>query len=90
LNVESPCKAGLPNTAGSELAKCKLDLVAVQEVRWGKDGSEPTDSYTFSCGNGNAICNMGTGFFICQGIRLAIYRVKFIKDVICNTERSLV
>jgi hypothetical protein len=33
----------------TELAKCNLDLVAVQEVRWDEDGSQPADDY----GNGN-------------------------------------
>jgi hypothetical protein len=34
-----------------ELAKCKLDLVGVQELRWEKGGTEPADDYTFSYGN---------------------------------------
>jgi hypothetical protein len=41
-------------TTASKLAKYKLDLVAVQEVRWYKGGSQPVDNYTFFYGNGNA------------------------------------
>jgi len=48
----------------SKLEKYKLDLVAVEEVRWDKGGSEPADDYTctFLYGHGNAnhhikICN---------------------------------
>jgi hypothetical protein len=37
-------------TASRELAKHKLDLVGVQEVRWDKGSTEPTDKYTFLYG----------------------------------------
>jgi hypothetical protein len=36
-----------------DLLKYKLDLVGVQEVRWGKGGTEPSDEYTFFYGKGN-------------------------------------
>jgi hypothetical protein len=39
--------AGLLKTAASELAKCNLDVVAVQEVRWVEDDSQPAEDYTF-------------------------------------------
>jgi hypothetical protein len=48
-------------TVASELAKCKLDLVAVKEVRWGIGGSQPADDYIFFYGNGNVshhLCNI--------------------------------
>jgi len=35
------------------LEKYKLDLVAVQKVRWDKDGTLPGFHYTFFHGNGN-------------------------------------
>jgi hypothetical protein len=34
-------------TVASELAKCNLDLVAVQDVTWDKGGSEPAQDRTF-------------------------------------------
>jgi hypothetical protein len=41
--------AGYLKTVASEFAKCNLDLVAVQEVRWGiQGGSQPADDYTLS------------------------------------------
>jgi hypothetical protein len=42
--------------------KCKLNLVGVQEVRLDKGGTEPADDYTFSYGNGNCDCLLGTAF----------------------------
>jgi hypothetical protein len=49
-------------TVASEMVKYHLDLVAVQEVRWDKGGSQPADDYTFFFyGNGNANHHIGTG-----------------------------
>jgi len=42
------------------MVKCNLDIVAGQEVRWGKVGSQPADDYTFYI-NGNASHQFGTG-----------------------------
>jgi hypothetical protein len=42
------CRSGSLRTAVRELVKCKLDLVAVQEVVWDKGGNEPANDYTFS------------------------------------------
>jgi hypothetical protein len=41
-------------TVAKDLAKYMLDLVGIQEVRWGKGGNEPVNEYTFFCENGNA------------------------------------
>jgi len=58
----------LLETVVSELAKCKLDLMAVQEVRWSKGGSEQAGNYAFFRGNGNDNCLLGKGFFVCTRI----------------------
>jgi hypothetical protein len=42
-NVRSLCRAGSLYTVTGELAKCNLDLVAIQEVRWGKGDSEAAE-----------------------------------------------
>jgi hypothetical protein len=34
-------------TVVRELARCKLDLVSVQEVRWDKGGTAKGEDYTF-------------------------------------------
>jgi hypothetical protein len=51
-------------TVASDLAKCNLDLVALQEVRWVKVGSQPADDYKFFYGNENVNHHLGTGFFV--------------------------
>jgi hypothetical protein len=78
--VRSLCRAGSLETVANKLAKYELDVVAIQEVRWGKGGSHPVDNYRFFCGNGNANHHLGTSFFVCQGIRLAVKMVKLISD----------
>jgi hypothetical protein len=61
-------------TVSRELAKYKLDLVRVQEVKWDKGGTEPADIYTFFYGNGNVDCHLGTGTMS------EVKRVEFISD----------
>jgi exonuclease III len=39
-NIRSLYRIGLLKTVARELGKYKLDLVAVQEVRWEKGGTE--------------------------------------------------
>jgi exonuclease III len=46
-NVRSLYGTGSVKTVASKLAKHNADLVAVQEIRWDKCGSEPADDYTF-------------------------------------------
>jgi hypothetical protein len=40
-------------TVSRELARYKLDLVGVQEVRWEGGGTEPAGEHTIFCGKGN-------------------------------------
>jgi hypothetical protein len=66
--------------AASKLAKNKLDLVAVQDVRWVEGGSQPPDDYIFYYGNGNVNCHLGMGCIVHKGIVSAVKRVEFISD----------
>jgi exonuclease III len=79
-NVRSLYKIGSLKTVARELGKYKLDLVAVQEVRWEKRGTERAEDYTFFYGQGNGDHQIGTGFFVHKRILSAVRRVEFISD----------
>jgi hypothetical protein len=59
-NVKSLYRASSLKTLARKLAKYKLDLVAVQNIRWDEGGSQPADDYIFFYGDGNAIHHLGT------------------------------
>jgi hypothetical protein len=61
-NVRSLCRAGSLITAARELARYKLDLVGVQEVRWDKGGTVKTRDYSFSLGKEMKIIRWEQGF----------------------------
>jgi hypothetical protein len=52
-NVRSLYRSGSLMTVARELARYKLDLVGVQEVRWDKGGTVRAGDYTFFSGKGN-------------------------------------
>jgi hypothetical protein len=58
--VRSVYRACLLTTVLKELSKYELDLVRVQEVRWGRGDIKPEGKYTFLYGNRNRIntCSM--------------------------------
>jgi len=47
LNIRNSCRGGSLKTVASELAKCKLGSVGVQEIRCDKGAIEPAASYKF-------------------------------------------
>jgi len=52
-NVTSLYRAGSLMAAARELARYKLHIVGVQEVRWDKEGTVRAGDYNFFYGKGN-------------------------------------
>ena len=62
-NVRSLYRAGSLKAAASELARYKLDVVGVQEVRWEKEGTVRAVDYNFFYGKETRIINWKQVFF---------------------------
>jgi len=67
-NVRSLYRAGSLRAAASELARYKLDLMGVQELRWDKEGTVKAGDYSFIYGKGNENLQLGTAIFVHQNI----------------------
>jgi hypothetical protein len=73
-------RAGSLRAVAEELSIYKLDLLAVQEVRWDRGGTEPAVQYTYFYGKGNGNYELGAGFFVHKRIISAVKRVEFVGD----------
>jgi exonuclease III len=78
--VRSLYRAGSVKTVSRELARYKLDLVGVQEVRWEGGGTEPAGEHISFYGRGNENHELGTGSFVHKRTISAVKRVEFVSD----------
>jgi hypothetical protein len=63
-NVRSLYRVGSLMTVSRELARNKLELVGVEEVRWEGSGTKLVGEYAFFYGKGNKNHELGTVFFV--------------------------
>ena len=63
-------------TVARELARYRVHLVGVQEIKCDKGGTEWAEDYTFFCGNENH--QLGWGFFTHHRIILTVQWVEFV------------
>jgi len=62
------------------LARHKLDLVGVQEVRWDREGTVRVGDYNFFYAKGNENHQQGKGFFVHHRIVSAVKRADYVSD----------
>jgi hypothetical protein len=65
-----------------ELARYKLDLVGVQEVRWEGGGTKPVGEYMFFYGKGNEYHELGT---LCLRESFQQLREFSLLVIVCHT-----
>jgi len=79
-NVSNLCELGSFTAASRELARCKLDLVGLQEVRWDKRGPGKRRSLYIFYGEGKENLQLGKGFLEHHRIESEVKRVDFVSD----------
>ena len=84
-DVRSLYRADELMSAARELARCKLDVVGVLEVRWDKRGTVRAGDYDFLYGKGNDNNQLGTGFFVHHKMVSAVKTVESVSDMVPYT-----
>jgi hypothetical protein len=79
-NVMSLYRSGSLTTVARELARYKLDLVGIQEVRWDKWGTDKAGDYIFFFGKGNKNHQLETEFMVHDKMASLFKRVEFVSD----------
>jgi len=79
-NVRNQYRAGSLTATARELARYKLELVGVQEVRLGQSGDSKSRGFYFFLWKRKRNHQLGTGFFVHHRIVSAVKRVEFVSD----------
>jgi len=79
-NVRNLYSSGSFTAAARELARYKLDLVGVQEVRWDREVTIRAGDYNFFYRKRNANHQLGTRFYVHHRIVSAVTREGFVRD----------
>ena len=79
-NVRSLYRAGYLKAVSRELARYKLVVVGVQEVRWDKEGAVRAGDYNFFYGKGFENHQLGTDFFVHRRLVSAVKRIESVSD----------
>ena len=80
LGMFGASRAGSLMAAARELARYKLDLVGVQEVRWDKEGKVREGDYNFFLWKRKWKSSIGNRIFVQKTIVSAVKRVEFVSD----------
>jgi exonuclease III len=78
--VRSLYRSGSPTAVVRELAKYKLDLVGVQEVRWDKGGTVRAGDYILFLWKRKRKSSVGNRIFVRHRLVSAVTRVEFVSD----------
>jgi hypothetical protein len=79
-------RAGSLKTVSRELARYKLDLVGVQEVRWEGSGTEPAGECTFFYGKGNENHELGSFFLFKEEAKYYCLMIYTFINYVLNKE----
>jgi len=82
---------GSITTVARELARCKLDLVGIQEVSWNKGDTVRAGDYIFFLWRWKRKSLIRTGYFVHHRIASAVKRVEYVNcRMTYSAESSLV
>jgi hypothetical protein len=78
--VRSLCRSGSLTTVARELARYKLDLVGVQDVKWDKEGRVRTGNYSLILWKRKRKPSVAKRIFVHHRLISTVKRVDFVSD----------
>ena len=86
MECTSLYRTGAVTLVARELAKYRLDLVGVQEVRLDENGISSIGDYMLYYGKGNNNHQLGTGFFVHNRIKSAVVVLAIVILTVANRQ----